>query len=143
MKNKEHLTAFYLETLLLIVVFVGIILVLTQVFGLSRKRSGEALALNSAVCLSQNAAEAFLAAETEEEFVSLLNENGNAAEQEENCLTASYDLSMNPDPKGEMVLSFTWKSEENGVTYGSCRVLWEGKEIYSLETGAAGKEGWE
>ena len=32
--RKQQITAFYLETLLLIVVFVGIILVLTRVFGI-------------------------------------------------------------------------------------------------------------
>ena len=39
MKRNGHITAFYLETLLLIVVFIGIILVLTQVFGLGRVQS--------------------------------------------------------------------------------------------------------
>ena len=42
MRRHEHITAFYIETLLLIVVFVSIILVLTGVFGLSRRRRGKA-----------------------------------------------------------------------------------------------------
>ena len=42
MKKNGHITAFYLETLLLIVVFIGINLILTQVFGLGRVQSVEA-----------------------------------------------------------------------------------------------------
>ena len=60
MKKNGPITAFYLETLLLIVVFIGIILVLTQVFGLSRTQSREARRLTDAVILAQNGAEAVL-----------------------------------------------------------------------------------
>ena len=62
MKKNGHITAFYLETLLLIVVFIGIILILTQVFGLGRVQSVEAGRLTDAVILAQNAAEAVSAA---------------------------------------------------------------------------------
>ena len=37
MKRNGQITAFYFETLLLIVVFLSIILVLTQVFGMTRQ----------------------------------------------------------------------------------------------------------
>ena len=42
MKKNGHVTGFYLETLLLIVVFLLIVLVLTQVFGLAQVQSAEA-----------------------------------------------------------------------------------------------------
>ena len=51
MKRNHAVTAFYLETLLLIVVFLGIILVLTQVFGLARIQSASARQLTEAVTL--------------------------------------------------------------------------------------------
>ena len=78
MKKQSHITGFYLETLMLIVVFVLIILVLTQVFGLAQMQSTRAKELNGAVILAQNAAEAVAASETPEELLKLLNENGNA-----------------------------------------------------------------
>ena len=55
---KKHITSFYAETLILILVFVAVILTLTQVFGLAKKQSEEAKLLTSAVTLAQNAAEA-------------------------------------------------------------------------------------
>ena len=58
MKKHSHITGFYLETLMLIVVFVLIILVLTQVFGLAQMQSTRAKHLNGAVVLAQTAAEA-------------------------------------------------------------------------------------
>ena len=46
--RKNHITAFYVETLLLILVFITIILVLTHVFGLGRAQSAAARELNDA-----------------------------------------------------------------------------------------------
>ena len=45
MKRNGQITAFYLETLLLIVVFIAIILVLTQVFGLAQLQRPTPLSL--------------------------------------------------------------------------------------------------
>ena len=52
MKKNGHITGFYLETLLLIVVFIAIILVLTQVFGLAQVQSVRAKQLTEAVTLA-------------------------------------------------------------------------------------------
>ena len=50
MKNKQqHITAFYMEMLVLVAVFMVVILVLTQVFALSRKQSTQAGVLTDAV----------------------------------------------------------------------------------------------
>ena len=78
MKRKQHITAFYLETLLMIVVFISIILVLTRVFGSARVQSVEAKQLTSAVTLAQNTAEAVSASRSPEELLQILNEDGNA-----------------------------------------------------------------
>ena len=62
--NKRHpITAFYIEALILIMVFVGIILLLTQIFGAGRMLSSDADRLTRAVGLAQNAAEAVAASE--------------------------------------------------------------------------------
>lgn len=101
MKKKQHITAFYLETLLMIVVFIAIILVLTRVFGSARVQSTRAKRLTAAVTLAQNAAEAVSAAQTPQDLVEILNEGGNAILQEDAAagaalVTAAYDGEMNP-----------------------------------------------
>lgn len=72
MKRKQHITAFYLETLLMIVVFISIILVLTRVFGSARVQSVEAKDLTTAVTLAQNTAEAVSASHSPQELQELL-----------------------------------------------------------------------
>ena len=57
MKQRRHLTAFYLETLIMILVVVGILIVLTQVMGSSRNQSARAKRLTEAVVIAQNTAE--------------------------------------------------------------------------------------
>ena len=66
MKKYSHITGFYLETLILITVFVSIILVLTQVFGLAQLQSTRARQLTGAVALAGNAAEEVSASISEE-----------------------------------------------------------------------------
>ena len=76
MKRENHVTAFYIEVLLLTVGLIGIVLVLTQIFALGRRESAEARELTDAVCLAQNAAEAFAASADPEELCELLDEAG-------------------------------------------------------------------
>ena len=164
MKRKEHITAFYLETLLLIVVFVGIILVLTQVFGMARLKSVEAKKKTGAVCLCRNAAEAFYAAESSEELLQLLNREGNASLQLKEggggLILASYDTDMTPNPKGDLRIELDWETEEAaassdpGAGPGTVRkgtVIAVGiaggkdkeqKPIFSLPLTAYDKGGW-
>lgn len=74
MKNKHaHVTAFYLETLLMILVFVAVILMLTQVFGGSRKLSAEAGYLSDAATISESISAAVRASGDEEELIEILN----------------------------------------------------------------------
>ena len=75
MKTKQaHTTAFYIETLLLIVAFVAVILVLTRTFGEARRESARARELTDAVILAQNAAEAVSASESLDDLARLLGE---------------------------------------------------------------------
>jgi predicted negative regulator of RcsB-dependent stress response len=152
MKRKEHITSFYLETLLLIIVFVGIILVLTQVFGLARSTSVQAKEKTSAVCLCQNAAEAFAAAESSQELLDLLNQNHNAslesADDNRGFIKAFYDTDRNPDANGILKIEVSWEKGEK--TAGKDKVLRyakivaskDKKVIYNLETSVYDEEGW-
>lgn len=140
MKKQSHITGFYLETLMLIVVFVLIILVLTQVFGLAQMQSTRAKELNGAVILAQNAAEAAAASETPEELLKLLNENGNAVPMTEPAgVTVRYDRDLNPDAEGDYRVDVTWLPEEteNGILVRSvAEVRCDDAEapLYRLET---------
>lgn len=118
MKRKQHITAFYLETLLMIVVFISIILVLTRVFGGARARSAEAKRLTAAVTLAQNAAEAVAASADPRELWELLDADGNAVLQEDAAtgqalVTAVYDADMKPVPLPEEVrqAAGAWSAE--------------------------------
>ena len=142
MRKNGQVTAFYLETLLLILVFIAIILVLTQVFGLGRMQSAEAKGLNDAVTLAQNTAEAVAASETEEALLALLNTSGNAAPLGDTAgVSARYDAALRPDPKGCYRVDTTWLQEQDaqGTMVRSVILVWlEGAEapLYRLETAA-------
>ena len=101
MKRKQHITAFYLETLLMIVVFISIILVLTRVFGRARLQSVEAKRLTAGVTLAQNTAEAVSASGSPQDLLDLLNEKNNAILQtaddtEETVIITLYDENLQP-----------------------------------------------
>ena len=137
---RKHITSFYVETLILILVFVAVILTLTQVFGLAKKQSEEAKLLTSAVTLAQNAAEAFSSAESEEKLLALLDEGGNAV-LENGTVTASYDADMTPDPDGVLMVEVERRAEGISAPWyakGAIRVVRRdtGGEIYSIETAA-------
>ena len=138
MKNRGHITGFYLETLLLIVVFIAIILVITQVFGVGKAQSTEARLLTNAVTLTQNAAEAFYAAEDEADLITLLNENGNTGalpEDGRNGAVAYYKADMTPEPGPgyRLIVRVEW-TEQDSLRNGSVFVTdaESGKTVYTL-----------
>jgi len=57
MKQKGHITAFYIETLIMITVMMGILLVMTQILGISKQGNVQARRLTQAVTIAQSAAE--------------------------------------------------------------------------------------
>jgi hypothetical protein len=147
MKRNGQITAFYFETLLLIVVFLSIILVLTQVFGMTRQQSAAARQLTDAVTLAGNAAEAVSASADPAELLKLLNENGNAEElPDASGVKAFYDNEKNPDPQGAYCVQVSWQPEKTarGTMVSSVIQVCHGSSeepIYSLETASFREEG--
>ena len=136
MKQKQHMTAFYMETILLMIVFLMVILLLTRVFSYGKVQSKQARDLTNAVCLAQSAAEAAASSEDVETLYQMMDQ-GNA-EREGNQIQAWYDADMNPQKNGYYRLVASWESEEG--TYGSfvngiIHVYINEEEIYRLDTG--------
>ncbi len=111
MKERGHNTAFYIETLVMILVFVVIILVLTKVFAIAKTDSTEAQRLTDSVSIAQNAAEVVQASESRDELLSLLDENGSAT-LEKGKVTALYDKEKKPDKNGVYKVTVTWDPEK-------------------------------
>ena len=147
MKKKQHTTAFYLETLLMILVFVAIILVLTRVFALGRNQSAKAETLTNAVTLAANAAEAVSASRTPEELAERLGESARVGGQ---GVIAGYRADMSPDTSylpGEaspLQLDITWEpsKEDRRFVNSTITVYASGSEhpVYVLETAVFVKE---
>lgn len=127
MKNKHaHITAFYLETLLMILVFVAIILMLTQVFGASRKLSMEAGYLSDAATISESVSAAVRAADDEKALLGILNgttgdsANGTPAVLLKGArvptIEVRYDDDLAPAGDGAYEVTVTW--EETAGTRG-------------------------
>ncbi|MBQ9157236.1 MAG: hypothetical protein IJ137_10705 [Eubacterium sp.] len=150
MKKNQHITAFYLETILLIVVFMAIIMVLTNVFGAGRRQTVRARRLNNAVCLAENAAEAVSASDSLDKLETLLNQADNARRLEEGMspgLVARYDENMSPDPEGHYMVLVSWTTAGSSVRAGdyvesTIKVIYEGLDepLYVLDTGVYVKE---
>jgi len=148
MKKGNHITAFYIEVLLLTVGLIGIVLVLTQIFALGRRASAEARELTDAVCLAQNAAEALSASSAPEELCALLDEGGNADLVEGTdgpAIRAGYDADLRPDRDGKLIVTVTWDEESAAagrMVRSHITVTGKdgGREIYSLDTAVFIKE---
>lgn len=123
---KKHITAFYLETLMLVAVFVGIILVLTGIFGRARAQSVQARQLTRAVALAENAAEALAAADSEQALAGLLAAQG-AVEQQPGR------ISLAAGPDGTYTVDITW-TPQGSVAAGHITVSCQGRELYALDT---------
>ena len=134
---NRRITSFYVETLILILVFVAVILTLTKIFGMSKKLSDETKLLTSAVTLTQNAAEAFSVSESDEKLFSLLDESGNAS-LENGTVSASYRADMSPDPDGVLCVIVERTVSEPAFSECVIRVIHSdtGAELYSVETAA-------
>ncbi|MBE6006532.1 MAG: hypothetical protein E7238_05170 [Sarcina sp.] len=151
MDRKQHITAFYLETLLMIVVFISIILVLTRVFGGARLQSVEAERLTTSVTLAQNTAEAVSASKSAEDLLALMDRGGNARLSTDEktgrtLVTAAYDHDLqpvalrdgSPAAPGALLVEAEWipAGQDGGLTDCHIRVSAAdtGAEIYSLDT---------
>ena len=138
----QHITSFYMETLVLALIFIAVILVLTKVFALSGQMSGKAKVLTNAVHLAENAAEALAASDSLEMLAVLLEEDGNVEilrQDGQAVLQARYDEKMKPAADGSFLVEVLWVPEagnENGLTQGVINVSREdsGEQLYMLKT---------
>lgn len=141
MKKDGRLTAFYMEMLLLGLIFTLMVMVLVRVFALGSLESRRAAELNTAVSLAENAAEAVSASSSKGELEALLNEAGNAGQTVQNGGTgvlALYDRNGRPDPAGVMEVLVSWTPEKTpGGTLVHSDISVRGadhQEIYFLQT---------
>lgn len=137
--KKQQLTSFYLEALLLVIIFVAMILVLTGVFGAARAQSASARCLTSAVGLAANAAEAATEAESPEQAALLLDEGGNVSVTG-GQLRACYRIDGKPcgEAEAELVLTMSWETDEQDVSLVMSRIAVFRADaetpVYALET---------
>ncbi len=143
--KRQQLTAFYLEALVLVVIFVVMILVLTGVFGTARAQSAQAQRLTQAVTLAANAAEAVSAADDFEQAAALLDEGGNVHITKDQ-ITALYnsDGTPCPDENGALRLTVTWEPSEEDAAFVVSRIsVYAAQEdipAYTMETARYRKE---
>ena len=142
-KKKRHITAFYMEMLVLVAVFIVVILILTRVFAMSRQQSAKAEILTNSVCLAENTAEIVAASESEETLLAMLGQAGNVSVLEEGgdrIFRSRYDDKMIPAEEGNFSVEVEWipeEGKEGSFIKSTIRVYWkEGTEaIYTLNTG--------
>ena len=135
MDSKRHLTGFYVETLILILVFVFVLLVTSGVFSAAAMKSRDAALLSAAVDISSNGAEAAGASGSPEDLLFLLDENGNARAVE-GGVEARYDITGKADPEGELVLFVGWDDADGFVTC-PVTVTSQDRIIYEIKTGVS------
>ena len=128
--RKRHITGFYIETLILVAVLTGVILVLTRIFAFSGELSGRAGRLNRAVHLAENAAEAVAASDSLDMLCALLEENGNAEmsrEEKEGMLQVWYDAEVSWIPEA---------ASGGGFVESTVAVYWmeEADPLYMVDT---------
>lgn len=135
MRDRHRITAFYMEMLLLVMVFTGVIVILSGVFATAKEQSSKARSLNGAVRLAENAAEIVAGTDDRSEMVDLLGgDNSAACHLESKKLMARYNGDMKPDPEGGFLVVIAWDDKEDLVDY-SITVTWQdGEPVYKLET---------
>lgn len=136
----HHITAFYIETLVLTVIFIVVILVLMKVFATAGRISSQAKVLTCAVHLAENAAEAVAASDSEETLYTLLNEAGigdvtASGTGDTTLFRTQYDGEMDPAAEGSFQVDVTWEPQDGGeLVKSGITVYWNGEEIYTLDT---------
>ena len=139
--KRKNITAFYVETLILIIAFVAVILLITSVFGKAKTESTNAKVLTSSVCIAENAAEVFSARPDIEGIAGILGK-GNVIEKSDTKLVLGYDSDMREDPDGVLNLNIQL-SEKNDLSYCDiCVINGEtGETVYTLKTASGNMKG--
>ena len=130
MKSRNQITAFYVEALLLILVFVAIILVLTHVFGLGMSESSEANILTDSVTLAQNSAEAVAASDSSEELEEILSNSGldRCEIRSDGKLEVVYDADLVPlkaedgNKEGTYKVLIDWEEDQSDAAMISANI---------------------
>lgn len=143
MRSRHQITAFYIEALILILVFVGIILLLTNIFGAGFGESTEAKYLTKAVTLAQNGAEMAQSSLDQDELLELMNEDGNAVIGDSpGTVEARYNDDLEPDKDGAFLLRISWNEKDEMVENGIEVFVNDREEpVYTLDTAHFVKEG--
>ena len=100
MKKENHITAFYIEVLLMTLVLIGIVLVLTQIFALGRRESAAARELTDAVCRRKTRRRPFLSARSRRSCARGWMRTGNAVltpGEHGPVVSAGYDAALGAD----------------------------------------------
>lgn len=135
MRDRHRITAFYMEMLLLVMVFTGVIVILSGVFATAKEQSSKARSLNGAVRLAENAAEIVAGTDDRSEMVDLLGgDNSAACHLESKKIIARYNGDMEPDPDGGFLVAITWDDKEDLVDYNITVTWQDGDPVYELET---------
>ena len=129
---KKNNLSFMVELLIMLAIFIVLINVLVGVYALSRKTSADAKHLSDAVILASNGAEVFMATDSEQEMIDILNQNNNVRNDE--GLTVYYNDKLEPDPFGRMVMKIERQSED-GFVHGHITVTYDDELVYELKTG--------
>ena len=141
--NENHGTAFVLETLLMTCIMIGVVLLLTRSIAAAGSKSTEAAQLTNAVCLAENAAEAFSVSPHSEGMAELLNVSENAC-ADGNQVTAFYSEDLEPLKDGSYRVLVEINEEKgragNYIT-AHITVDIDGKSYYSLDTAVYEQEG--
>ena len=129
MNSRRQTTAFYIETVLLMISFMMIIMVLMRVFTAARLQSILAEQLTDAVILAENAEEAFLGSESVEDLGDVLH--GEVIDDVVRVEDEAY------------VVEVLWQEEQReygSLIRASISVMNEDELIYELDTGKYVKE---
>ncbi len=132
MKQNRHFS-FYMEVMIMLVVFIAVIVNLSRVFTLSRRQSWQARQLSDAVILASSGAEICASCRSEEELLELLQDAG--AKRSDAGITASFNDRFEMDPSGEMIMEIGWLPEGEKFVETPISISCNGTEIYTLNTG--------
>ena len=129
--NKKN-TAFYVETLLMVVLMLIVSLLIMRVYGAARRDSQKAQQLTNAVMLAENTAEYAAASDGPEALCGLLGGqmSGSGAAYE---ITAYYNEDMLPAEGGDYLVCVSW-TQQDDLAEVAIRVCLQDEEIYSLDT---------
>ncbi len=134
MKESNRSISFYVEALMLILVFVVVLVTLARLFGASISNSQSARTLTDAVTLAQNAAEAVSASSDARELARLLAPEG-GAKTDDTQVEVWYNEDLEPDDAGVYLVSATWQpgAEDPRLVHSRIRVLRDGQQVYDLD----------